>query len=197
MDAGDIESVSVVIDQNRDQVHRGEEEAVEEDHIQADHTALIERENQEREATLQDQEEDTQTRVAQSDQKTAEEAAETVEEEEKIEYLKTAEKKENFLSIAETEEVTQESQETQEDLKAQEILEEALVKAPLVEIDPLDTHLSPKAIRTTKSDWRKWCLNPQTQSLQARHLVLKLTKRVKLGKLRDIFMNFSARISVS
>lgn len=194
MDAGDTESVSVVIDQNRDQVHQGEREDVEEDLTQADHTAQIKRENQEREAILQDQEVETQIKVAQSDQKTAERAAEIAEEERIEEFLKTAEKIESNQLIAEIEEVTQENQETQEDLETQE---EASVKAPLLEIDPLDTHQSPTITETKKSDSLKSCLKTQTQSHQARHQVLKLTKRVKSGNLRDIFMNYSARINVS
>lgn len=194
MDAGDIESVSVVIDQNQDQVHQGEREDAEEDPTLADLTAQTEKESQEREAILQDQEAETQTRAAQSDQRTAERAAEIAEEEKIEAFLKTAEKTESNLLIAEIEEVTQENQETQEDLETQE---EASVKAPLLEIDPLDTHQSPPTTETKKSDLPKLCLILQTQSLQAKHRVLKQTKRVKLGNLRDIFMNYSARTSVS
>jgi hypothetical protein len=153
---GVTENVSAVTDQSQDQVHLEEERVVEEDPTLADHTALIKREEErEEEAPPQDQEADVQTRADQSNQKTVERAVKIAEEERLTEHLKIAKKSGNTQLTVEIKEVTQEDQETQEDLKAQETLEEAAVKAPLLEIDLLNnTHLSQNKMETKirKSD---------------------------------------------
>jgi hypothetical protein len=148
--------VSAVTDQSQDQVHLEEERVVEEDPTLADHTALIKREEErEEEAPPQDQEADVQTRADQLNQKTVERAVKIAEEERLTEHLKIAKKSGNTQLTVEIKEVTQEDQETQEDPKAQETLEEAAVKAPLLEIDLLNnTHLSQNKMETKirKSD---------------------------------------------
>jgi DNA polymerase II large subunit len=150
--------VSAVIDQedlNQDQDHLEEERVVEEDPILADPTALIRREEErEEEAPPQDQEVDVQTRADQSNQKTVERAVKIAEEERLTEHQKIAKKSGNTQLTVEIKEVTQEDQETQEDLN-QETLEEAAVKAPLLEIDLLNnTPLSQNKMetKTRKSD---------------------------------------------
>jgi hypothetical protein len=151
--------VSAVIDQNQDLVHLEEEKDVEEDPTLADPTALIRREEEEREeeALPQDQEVDVQTRADQSNQKTVERAVKIAEEERLTEHQKIAKKSGNIQLIVEIREVTQEDQETQEDLKVQKTQEEATVKALLLEKDPLNTHLSQNKMetKTRKSDLLK------------------------------------------
>ena len=143
-------------DQSQDQVHLEEERVVEEDPTLADPTAQIRREEErEEEAPLQDQEVDVQTRADQSNQKTVEMAVKIAEEERLTEHLKIAKKSGNTQLTVEIKDLTQEDQETQEDLKAQETLEEAAVKAPLLEIDLLNhNHLSQNKMetKTRKSD---------------------------------------------